>query len=115
MKNTYAQRMQRERQELLQVGIDFGTQRMADYMAIALNDPRVMGKAALGRERLTRVFEAVHELEAVLNAAFYENPEQDYWQEVLDRRLTEIFGKENLCPFGERYPFLKEIRYGRRG
>ena len=114
MKNTYAQRMQRERQELLQVGTDSGAQRMADYMAIVLNDPRVMGKAALGRERLTRVFEAVHTLEKNINAAFYENAEQDYWQDILDRRLAEIFGAENLCPFGERYPYLKAIRYGRR-
>lgn len=110
---TYQQRLREQRQGYLDIGIDFGTQRTADYMAIVLNDPRVMGKSALGRERIMKIYDAVHELEQTLNAAFYANAEQDYWQEVLDRRLAEIFGKENLCPFGERYPFLKEVRYGK--
>lgn len=110
---TYLQRLQSQRQSYLDIGIDFGTQRTADYMAIVLNDPKVMGKSALGRERIVKIYEAMHELEKTLNAAFYANAEQDYWQEVLDRCLAEIFGKENLCPFAERYPFLKEVRYGK--
>ena len=102
-KGNYQQRLKEERQGFLDVGIDFGTQRTADYLSIVLNDPEIMGKSALGASRLRKVF----------NAAFYANPEQDYWQEVLDRRLAEIFGKDNLCPFKERYPFLKEVRYGK--
>lgn len=112
-KGNYQQRLKEQRQGYLDVGIDFGTQRTADYISIVLNDPEIMGKSALGASRLRKVFDAVHEMEKTFNAAFYANPEQDYWQEVLDRRLAEIFGKDNLCPFKERYPFLKEVRYGK--
>ena len=52
------------------------------------------------------------ELEETFAAAFYANPEQDYWQEMLDRRLSEIFGTETV-PFRDRYPWLKEVKYGR--
>lgn len=111
-KGNYQQRLKEERQGFLDVGIDFGTQRTADYLSIVLNDPEIMGKSALGASRLHKVFDAVHELEKTFNAAFYANPEQDYWQEMLDRRLSEIFGTETV-PFRKRYPWLKEVKYGR--
>ena len=111
-KGNYQQRLKEERQGFLDVGIDFGTQRTADYLSIVLNDPEIMGKSAMGASRLRKVFDAVHELEKTFNAAFYANPEQDYWQEVLDRRLGEIFG-DGLDPFAKRYPWLKEVKYGR--
>lgn len=112
MGKTYAERLKSEKQSYLSIGIDFGTQRMADYIAVVLNDPQIMGGSALGAKRIKKVFEAVRALEATLGAAFYANPEQDYWQEVMDRRLKCIFG-EAFSPFAERYPMLKEIRYGR--
>lgn len=38
--------------------------------------------------------------------------EQDYWQDVLDRKLHEIFPDSyGFAPFPERYPFIKEVRY----
>lgn len=111
-KGNYQQRLKEERQGFLDVGIDFGTQRTADYLSIVLNDPEIMGKSAMGASRLRKVFDAVHDLEKTFNAAFYANPEQDYWQEVLDRRLGEIFG-DGLDPFAKRYPWLKEVRYGK--
>ena len=111
-KGNYQQRLKEERQGFLDVGIDFGTQRTADYLSIVLNDPEIMGKSAMGASRLRKVFDAVHELEKTFNAAFYANPEQDYWQEMLDRRLSEIFGTET-APFRKRYPWLKEVRYGK--
>ena len=111
-KNGYAQKVALARETYLKIGHDFCAQKAADLIAIALNDPETMGKA-LGEKKIRRIFEKVAELETTFEAAFYTNPEQDYWQEVLDRRLAEIFGKDNLCPFKERYPFLKEVRYGK--
>ena len=110
-KNGYAQKVALARETYLKIGQDFGAQKAADLIAIALNDPDVMGKA-LGEKKIRRIFEKVAELEKTLNAAFYANPEQDYWQEVLDRRLSEIFGTET-APFRDRYPWLKEVKYGR--
>lgn len=110
-KNEYAQRIAAAREIYLQIGQDFGVQKTADLLAIALNDPEVMGKA-LGEKKIRKILERMLELEKTFNAAFYANPEQDYWQEVLDRRLSEIFGTETV-PFRDRYPWLKEVKYGR--
>ena len=110
-KNGYAQRVALARETCLKIGQDFGTQKTADLIAIALNDPETMGKA-LGEKKIRRIFEKVEELEKTFDAAFYANPEQDYWQELLDRRLSEIFGTETV-PFRKRYPWLKEVKYGR--
>lgn len=110
-KNGYAQRVALARETYLKIGQDFGAQKMADLVEIALNDPGTMGKA-LGEKKIRRIFEKVVELEETFAAAFYANPEQDYWQELLDRRLSEIFGADTV-PFRERYPWLKEVRYGK--
>lgn len=112
MGKTYAERLKSEKQAYLSIGINFGTQRMADYIAVALNDPQIMGGSALGAKRIKKVFEAVRELELTLGAAFYANAEQDYWQEIMDRQLKQIFGKD-FSPFRTRYPMMKEIRYDR--
>ena len=70
-KNGYAQRVALARETYLKIGQDFGAQKMADLVEIALNDPEVMGKA-----------------------------------------LGEIFG-DGLDPFAKRYPWLKDVKYGR--
>lgn len=110
-KNGYAQKVALARETYLKIGQDFGAQKTADLIAIALNDPETMGKA-LGEKKIRKILERMLELEKTFNAAFYANPEQDYWQEVLDRRLGEIFGTETV-PFRDRYPWLKEVKYGR--
>lgn len=110
----YADRVVAARQKYLDIGSQFGAQRMADLVSIALNDPSVMGRNALGAERIGRVFQRVKELEATFDRAFCQNAEQDYWQDVLDRKLHEIFPDSyGFAPFSERYPFIKEVRYGK--
>lgn len=110
-KNGYAQKVALARETYLKIGQDFGVQKTADLLAIALNDPETMGKA-LGEKKIRKILERMLELEKTFNAAFYANPEQDYWQEILDRRLSEIFAT-GIVPFRERYPWLKEVKYGR--
>ena len=73
----YADRVVAARKKYLDIGTQFGAQRMADLVSIALNDPSVMGRNALGAERLGRVFERVKELEATFDRAFCQNAEQD--------------------------------------
>lgn len=113
MKN-YAQRVADDRQKFLSVGTDFGCQMMADYVAIALNDPDVMGSNTLGEERLQRLFEKVHEIDRFYDEAFTSSPEADVMQEKLDARLQQIYKKGEFVPFMERYPFIKQFRYGRK-
>lgn len=83
-----------------------GRQRMADLMALALNDPSVMGKDVLGPERIKKVYAKLHELEAELAQAWRKGDEQDYAQSRLDRELRRIFGGE-FVPFSERYPDVR--------
>ena len=50
----------------------------------------------------------------VYHSAVERGPEQDVAQEHLDRALVEIMrGKQDLIPFAQRYPHLREIRYGK--
>lgn len=84
-----------------------GRQKMADLMALALNDPAVMGKDVLGPERIKRVYARLHELEAELAQAWRKGDEQDYAQARLDRELRRIFGSD-FVPFAERYPDVKK-------
>ena len=65
----YADRVVAARQKYLDIGSQFGAQRMADLVSIALNDPSVMGKNALGAERLGRVFQRVDEITTPLPEA----------------------------------------------
>lgn len=44
--------------------------------------------------------------------AWSPGPEQDYQQDRLDRALKDVFGEE-LQPFKQRYPFMKEQKYRR--
>lgn len=84
-----------------------GRQKMADLLALALNDPATMGKDVLGPERIKRVYVKIHELEAELAQAWRKGDEQDYAQARLDRELKRIFGGE-FVPFSERYPDVKK-------
>lgn len=107
----YADKIALSRETYLNIGIQLGAQKMADYMAIALNDPKVLGKATLGERRLTLVFQRVKELDNIFEYAFNpKHPESDYVQEQFDKRLKQIF-KEDFVPFSERYPFVKRQKY----
>jgi hypothetical protein len=103
----YAQRRDALIRIAAEAGEMVGRQKMADLMALALNDPAVMGKDVLGPERIKRVYVKIHELEAELAQAWRKGDEQDYQQERLDRELRRIFGGE-FVPFSERYPDVKK-------
>lgn len=46
------------------------------------------------------------------HGAIDRGPEQDVFQEHLDRQLVEIMrGKQALIPFAQRYSYLREIKY----
>lgn len=103
----YAQRRDALIRTAAEAGEMVGRQRMADLMALALNDPAVMGKDVLGPERIKRVYARLYELEAELAQAWRKGDEQDYAQARLDRELKRIFGNE-FVPFSERYPDVKK-------
>ena len=108
----YAEKLTMAREMHLNAGMQVGMQRMADLVAIALNDPAVMGKGVLGAGRLKKVFARVQELDNLFSEAFTVNTEADYKQEQLDRVLRGIYGEEDFVAFPERYPYIRQAGYG---
>ena len=107
----YAQRQAASRQAYLDIGVEVGMQKMADFFAIALNDPSVLGKSVLGRKRLEPVLLRVHDLCDEFAEAFTVADEADYMQDKLDRLLRQIYGDSDFVPFEERYPAIKQRKY----
>ena len=108
--NAYLQRRQIEHQTYLDVGEQFGMQKMWDYIQIVLHDPAVMGKDTFGEKRLCKIFDAMKVVSSEYHTAFTPDKEADYYQEKLDAQLREIYGGK-MIPFYERYPELKRITY----
>ena len=96
---------------VLEIGMEVGMQKMADFFAIALNDPAVLGKSILGKKRLMPVLQRVHDLIDEFAEAFTVADEADYMQEKLDRILRKIYGGSEFVPFEERYPAIKQRKY----
>ena len=110
MSNGYLEKQKARRQAILDVGEQLGTQKMWDYMQMALTDPEIMGKDTFGRKRIEKLFAKVHELADTYHVAFTDNVEADYYQEKMDAKLREKWG-EDLVPFYERYPMIKRLGY----
>ena len=108
--NSYLQRREMQNQNFLNVGEQFGIQKMWDYLQIVLHNPNVMGKDTFGAKRLAKIYAAMKELTDEYHIAFTADKEADYYQEKLDAQLREIWGDKTL-PFYERYPELKRITY----
>ena len=110
--NALLQRQEMVNQKMLEVGMDTGFQKAWDLLQIALRDPKVMGKDTFGKERIKKIFLAMKDLERELGKAW--SPTQyndaDVKQRDLDALLGEIWGDE-LCPFHERYPNIKQPDY----
>lgn len=111
MANAFLHRIENARQDGLRAGLEIGFQMAADFISIAANDPECIGKNnALGEERLIKILAGAKKCEKQFLQAFCTADESDYQRDVLDRKLQQIF-KKNFCPFEERYPRVKEIKY----
>ena len=110
MKNKNARNQQAVRQKLLEIGQDVGIQQMADFMAIVLNNPKVMGKDTFGKKRLEKVLDALSECFGTYKLAFSDHDEADYSRKVLDDELNRIYHGE-AGTFLQRYPHIKEVTY----
>lgn len=109
-KNDYQKRREARDQAWLDVGEEMGIQKMADYIAIALHDPDVMGKNVYSRERIDEFMAHLSRIADHYKKAFSLDKEADYHQELLDRAQKEIYG-DDMQPFNVRYPYVKEISY----
>jgi hypothetical protein len=69
-----------------------------------------MGKDTFGRKRIEKINEKTMELDDYFNPAFSSHVEAERYQEEMDRKLREIY-EDDLVPFRERYPYLKDFKY----
>lgn len=109
----YLKRQADVQDKLLRIGTEVGQQQVFDALALALRDPEIMSaKGVLGPAKVKTVCQRVQEIVQEFADAWSPGPEQDYQQDRLDRALKDIFGEE-LQPFKQRYPFMKEQKYRR--
>ena len=113
--NAFLKKQTAIQQEVFETGIRIGNQQMLDYLAIALNEAETTGKA-FGEDKIRKVLGRIEVLYKEFHPAFEPttNSEADYFQELLDRRLGSLCKKKPLIPFHERYPEIRQMRYGRR-
>lgn len=81
---------------------------MVDMFMLTLNDPEVMGRDVFGKERITRVVEAVSQKFDQYHGALERGDEQDYYQVKMDDGLKSILGEEGFVPFRERYGWIRD-------
>ena len=113
-KNGFLQKQQEKNQFLLEVGMDTGFQKCWDLLQLVLHDPKVMGKDTFGKKRIKKIYWAMKDLEKELGTAWLTSKynDADVRQRDLDALLGEIWGEE-LCPFHERYPYVKQPDYSK--
>ena len=97
------------RQALIQASERVTQQLMLDTLQIAIHNEFGFGYGRI--KKLTDAWgETYNHYHDALNI---KNMEADYLQECLDRELADILkGHQDLIPFEERYPEIKEITYG---
>lgn len=95
---------------LLDIGADFGAQKVIDYLTLVLRDPAYVGQGIFGRERIDLVIAGIHNYDKEFAEAYTTKVEADVLQDKLDRLLREVYGDE-LVPFTERQPYVKQLTY----
>lgn len=109
-KNQYLEKKQAVYQGMLEVGMDIGFQKCWDLLQLALRDPEVVGKDTFGKARIKRLHKSLQKKEHDFGGALTAGVDADYLQEKLDDNLREIWG-DDLCPFKDRYPYIKQQEY----
>ena len=67
-------------------------------------------KEAWGRTCSNAAWDCASQLMFDAMSCVLTDPERDYYEEVLDRRVRAVYGPETV-PFSERYPVLKGHDY----
>lgn len=117
-RNDFQERLLKQKQVMLDVGMATGFQKCWDLVQVSLRDPEAVNTDIFGNERIKRLYQVMMKHERDLGKAFLPRVEKeaDKKQEELDALLREIWG-DDLVPFYERYPYIKPIDYskGRKG
>lgn len=110
MPNAFLQKQEIAKKLYWENGVDSGFQKCWDLVQLCLHDPAVMGKDVFGKDRLDRLFKALHQYEREYGDAWTDDVEADALQEKIDAGLREIHGKD-FVPFHARYPNIIKQDY----
>lgn len=112
-KNTFLAKQKAIQKACFDDGWALGVQQMCDYISLALRDPETMGKDTFSGSRILKTLRKVNEIMQYFRPAFLPTDEADWYQEQLDKALTEAYkgNREMFYPFRERYDCLKEYDY----
>jgi len=113
-KNGYLEKRQAAINIWRQAEKDTILQYAIDIFLIVLNDPEVMGKGVIGKERMRKIMTAFGTTYDDYNDAIHGGVEADYAQEKLDDRLRAFLG-DDLIPFHQRYEWIRKETYNKRG
>lgn len=106
-RNAFLARQEATQQAYIEASERVTRQLMVDSMMIVLN--RDFG---FGFDRIKKLVDALTETYDQYHDALDGGVEADYVQEKLDAAIRAIMqGKEEFCPFRERYPEIKAITY----
>ena len=86
-------------------------QYMLDITLITLH--RLFGFSSKRLGRFMAELAKIHDRYYPVFKVTKDNPECDKLRAELDTLLKECCGKDDIVPFGERYPTIKEVKYGR--
>lgn len=109
--NVFLAKQQALQQRCFEAGCDITAQQFFDFLCLVLNDPEIMGKDVFGANRLHKIRKALKDVDKKYSEAFVNSQESDYYQEMLDRELLQIFGE--IEPFSKRYPYIKDWNYNK--
>lgn len=110
MANDFIKRRNERDRKFFEAGMMFGAQLANDFYQITLHDKDVMGSRVLGRAMIEKIAAHTGKLDDHFHGAFFDDVEADYLQEELDGVLREIFA-DDLIPFQQRYPIVKQYGY----
>lgn len=108
--NDLIKKLKERDRKTFSAGLNMGMQIAADFFQMALRDHEAVGTDIFGRKRIERLNDKTMELDDYFNPAFSSDVEAERYQEEMDRKLHEIYGND-LVPFRERYPHLKDFKY----
>lgn len=107
MRNAYLEKKNAEKRALIRAAQEMMAQYDVDIFTMVLH------RRGYGEARMTELLHEFLKLQEEYLIAFDPNePEADYYRELLDREMRAVYG-EKADPFEVRYPMAKSIFYDR--
>ena len=108
LKSAYARKLQQDRADNLNLGMEYGEQYALDMMMICLH------RQGWGYQRVKRLMEEIGAAADYYGEALHRCMEQDVKQEQMDRELRDLVkDNQEFIPFERRYPGIQTAGYER--